>query len=639
MCGIVGFAGSGTGEQTTLAVSRMLDAVARRGPDDHGIARWDNAILGQCRLSIFDPSSAGHQPMISRDGRVGLVFNGAIYNFQLLRRELESLGARFSSDTDTEVLLHGYSVWGLDKLVARLRGMFAFGLWDEERRSLFLVRDRLGVKPLAYFVKDGCIAFASTVRALCRGGFVKTVDPRAVWEYLNVGYVPDDNGIYNGAAKVPAASVVSWSNGAVKIRGYWFLQQQRSARLSFSEAVDETEARLIQAVRVRLAGDVRVGSLLSGGIDSSLVCWAAKKVGAEIPAYTVALAGDGMDEACDAERTSRELGVRHEVARVFPSGESEIDELVDAYSEPFACDSALGMLAVSRAVKNSVTVLLTGDGGDEVFMGYPGQGAYRDAATLACWLPASMTEVWRSFRNTIPKRASVGRVGRVVHLLDFATGGIGAVVHSQNLLPYYFRAGLVGERLLANSPTQGGVRWSHRAACQLPAEFVKYHLRTRFVGEFMTKVDGSTMHHGLEARSPFLDQELWEFAGSLPFNILMRRRQTKAVLRELARRRVGPFVANGRKRGFSVPVLSWLASAWRPLVERAFDESILEREGWCPHGSLIRQFRAGCTRGIADRQLWYLFILERWLRNEQAAGVAKSLSLPTLSSYSRKWAS
>src|SRR5215510_5138408 len=221
MCGIAGLAGAGERDASQRRVRQMLSTLARRGPDGEGVEVWNGAILGHRRLAIFDLSDAGYQPMKSPDSSIGIVFNGAIYNFRELRVELEAEGYHFKSHTDTEVLVHGYDAWGLEKLLDQARGMFAFALWDDRRRTLFLVRDRLGVKPLVYACKNGQIAFASTVRALRAVGFVDEIDDLALAEYLEFGYVTDQRSIYCGAHKVAAATIVEWSNGKLQTREYW----------------------------------------------------------------------------------------------------------------------------------------------------------------------------------------------------------------------------------------------------------------------------------------------------------------------------------------------------------------------------------------------------------------------------------
>ncbi|HEY7545644.1 MAG TPA: asparagine synthase (glutamine-hydrolyzing), partial [Blastocatellia bacterium] len=553
-----------------------------------------------------------------------VTFNGEIYNFIELRKELIERGYEFTSGTDTEVLIHGYKEWGLDAMLSRLRGMFAFALWDDGRRRLFLVRDRLGVKPLLYAVREASLSFASSAHALRAAGFVDEIDEKAVAEYLEFGFVTDDRSIYRGALKVPAGSVVEWSDGRISTREYWSPPTvDHACGLSFDEAVEETERLLLESVEIRLRSDVPVGSLLSGGIDSSLVCWAVAKLGADVTAYTVGTPGDEWDETEDASATAARLRIAHRVLPLSAADAPDISELVSAYGEPFACASALGMLGVSQAVRQSAKVLLTGDGGDDVFLGYPEHRHFLMAQKLARSLPDFAGALWQRCRPFFPR---TGLLRRAATFMDVAAGGLGGVATTREGLPMYQRAGMLGERLSNVSVDQRAIAWSAESARDLLAEFLFYDRRMRFVGEYLTKVDGATMHHSIEARSPFLDYKLWDFAAALPFDLRLRGGRLKAILRELARRRIGEQVARGRKRGFGIPVERWLAGRWRKRAEESFNGSLLEKEGWIDSGATLRQLNKAAQSGRAPKQLWYLFVLESWLRRERGEKVAASAS-------------
>jgi asparagine synthase (glutamine-hydrolysing) len=625
MCGIAGIIGKVDGASRRLAVQAMTDALARRGPDGEGIQAWQTATLGHRRLAIIDLSEAGHQPMLTEDGRLGVVFNGEIYNFHELRRDLIARGCRFRSLTDTEALLHGYREWGLDGMVARLRGMFGFALWDDERHSVFLVRDRLGVKPLVYVADADSIAFASTPRALKRAGLTTDLDAQAVAEYLEFGFITDDRAIYRNVVKVPAAGIVEWSEGKMTTRTYWQPPAvNQSLKITFDEAVAETECLFIDAVRLRLHADVPVGALLSGGVDSSLVCWATAKLGADVAAYTVGTPGDAWDETEDARATARRLGIKHRVLQMSAGDAPDIDELVSAFGEPFACASALGMLGVSRVVSSSAKVLLTGDGGDDVFLGYPEHRHFWMAQRLAGTLPAFGADLWQSLRNRLPGH---GVLRRARSFLDYVTGGLGAVTQTRDGWPMYQRNGLLGERLQDTRIPQRELAWSQDSARHLLTDFLRYDRQTRFTGEYLPKVDGATMHHSVEARSPFLDHKLWEFAASLPYDMRLKGGTLKAILRELARQRIGERVASGRKRGFGIPVQRWLAGRWRDRVEATFRDSLLESEGWICGDAVLAQLNRAAQTGWSPNQLWYLFVLESWLRGErQESTPLKSLN-------------
>ncbi len=635
MCGIAGMAGVIQPTQATASVRRMMTTLARRGPDSDGLEAWPHAVLGHQRLSIFDLSDAGRQPMLSSDGSVGIAFNGAIYNFKALRNALESLGYHFHSETDTEVLLHGYREWGVDKLTSKIRGMFAFAVWDNNTRKLYLVRDRLGVKPLVFASRGNQFAFASTTRALRAAGFGESIDAQGIADFLEFGFVTERRTIHQGIMRLPAASILEWSENQTTIREYWRPPMPGTASVTFSEAVEETERLFLRAVENRLAADVPVGSLLSGGVDSSLVCWALSKLGAEISAYTVGTPFDSSDESSDARATANQLGIRHKVFDLSPEDEPDIDELISAYSEPFACSSALGMLRVSRAVKDEAKVLITGDGGDDVFLGYAEHRHLWLAERLAKMSPRAMGNLWLSKRQSIPR---VGHLRRFASLLDYASGGLGAVTNAHDGLPAY-RPGVLGERLQSFTVDERTIEWSHDSARNVLLNYLDYDRHTRFVSEFLTKVDGATMHYGLEARSPFLDQELWEFASSLPFNVRLHHGKSKAVLRELARRRIGERVARGSKRGFTIPVERWMTGKWKAEVVATFNDSQLEKEGWIQSGPTLRWFDEAIESGSEPKQLWYLFVLERWLRTERSTAgndsyMSDDMHVPALASGS-----
>lgn len=616
MCGIAGVVGSCDRAFAKEAASQMAQSLVRRGPDGGRVEVWDKAVLSHRRLAIFDLSDAGRQPMLSSDGKIGVVFNGAIYNFLELRKELESDGYAFMSNTDTEVLIQGYRSWGIDKLVTKLRGMFAFGIWDNALRKLYLVRDRLGVKPLIFIVRGGVIAFASTVRALRQAGFVQEIDEHAIVEYLQLGFIPDEYSIYREARKLPPASILEWNDGKVAIRRYWSSPPVTPSSLSFEESVEVAEEQLLKAVEMRLHADVPIGILLSGGIDSALICWAATKLGRRITAYTIGTPGDPWDETAAARSTAEALGLDHRVLDMGLNDQYDINDLVSAFAEPFACSSALGMLKVSKYVTTSSKVLLTGDGGDDVFLGYHRHRHVLIADTLSRAIPSALRNYWRRDGSSFPK---VGPFRRVATFLDYVAES--PTIHGRSVV----RSELLGDRLKSVAVSCDTRESSTTGS--LVSRFLDYEYRNRFVGEYLTKIDGSTMHYGLEARSPFLDQDLWEFASSLPYTLRLHRWQLKSILREVARRRISPRLAQGRKRGFGIPVHRWIVGSWRPLVEESLRESILEKEGWIRPRSSSELFQSALKQGEASLQLWYMLALELWMRFERSQADTKPYPL------------
>jgi asparagine synthase (glutamine-hydrolysing) len=615
MCGIAGFVGQGRMGQGKAAVAAMVHSLRLRGPDSEGLHAWPDAVLGHRRLSILDLSEAGRQPMVTEDGEIGLVFNGCVYNFQEIRADLEREGCRFRSQTDTEILLLGYRQWGVDRLLERCRGMFAFAIWDNPQGTLTLVRDRLGVKPLVYAERDGTIAFASTVRALHDAGFATEVDPEAVLEFLEFGWVGEERCIYAGAKKVPAAGKIVWRNGQKQESIYWKPPAASTRTLSFEQALEQTEHLLLDAVRLRLIADVPIGSLLSGGIDSALVAWALKRLNANVKCFTVGTPGHPADESGDAARTAQTLGVDHEVIPLDVTQPPELGELIGAYGEPFACSSALGMLKVCRAVKPKATVLLTGDGGDDVFLGYTHHRNFLRAQRLAQRVPSIMLRPWPVLRHLL---ADTGHQRRAKHLLDYAAGGLGAITQTHDGIPYYQQRGIFGPALAGQQLSHREIPWSTASGRRALEDFLPYEWSTRFVAEYMTKVDGAAMRYAIEARSPFLDQRLWELAAALPVDLRLRNGELKAVLRELVRRRIAPEVADRRKQGFTIPVGDWLVGPWRAQLDALAEQPRIATLGWVSAEPLRKAVAEAVATRKAPVQLWYLVVLEQWLQGESA---------------------
>jgi asparagine synthase (glutamine-hydrolysing) len=600
--------------------------MSRRGPDGGGLVEFPSVVLGHRRLAIFDLSDAGRQPMLTPDGRLGVVFNGAIYNFRELRVALESAGATFRSQTDTEVLLAGYRHWGMEGLLERLRGMFAFGLWDDDRKIAWLARDRLGVKPMAYSMRGDALVFASTVRALSRAGFGDSVSPRAMARVLEFGFVPEDCAIYDGIRKLPPGCLLEWraeSPADVRVRRYWRQPPMETRSIPFDEAVDQAETLLLQAVRRRLDADVPVAALLSGGIDSALVCWAMKELGANLKAFTAGTPGQASDETASARDAARALGLDHHVLTLDTAAEPRSEELAHAYAEPFPCSSAFGMLRLSKAIKDVATVVLTGDGGDDVFLGYEGHLHFWRAQQLARSLPKPLAASWAAIRmrGATLRGPARGAVRRGMRFLDYASGGLGAVQAAHDSRSFYERWCMSGD-LLKDSAAWEPIRdWSPSAGRELLQEYLDYQLEHRFAGEYLTKVDGGAMWYALEARSPFLDQDLWEFAARLPASIRLHGGDLKAVLRALARRRIGHAMSRLGKRGFTIPAEKWLVTAWRRTFEEQMEDLRLAEQGFVDAKAVRNAWKAALAAGQAPRQLWYVHAVETWLRHEEAARV------------------
>ena len=614
MCGIAGAVAPGKPEYTREIVRCMTDCMRRRGPDSEGLSTWPDAALGHRRLSIIDLSPAGHQPMLSDDGDIGLVFNGCIYNFQDIRAELEACGHHFRSHADTEILLRGYQEWGIDRLVEQLRGMYAFALWDNPRRKLTMVRDRLGVKPLMYSRQNGGIAFASTVEALRSVGMGGEIDPLAMLEVLDFGFVTDKRSIYQGIEKLPPATIAEWQDGQFTQRQYWSVPAPETwSTASFEEAVEETERLLLESVRLRLVADVPIGVLLSGGIDSTLICWALQKLNANVKAFTVRAPDDPSDESADAAATARLLGIEHEIVEM-PLTEFSLEQLTDAYSEPFPCSSAQAMLWVSGAVKKHATVLLTGDGGDDVYLGYPLFNDVMASERAARAIPTAIAPALHGLAGLLPDS---GQLRRAKSAIYYATGGVGSWIRRHDGLPYLQSRGMLGEKLAGVEMPLRQIPASAKAARRLFRDVFDYHLRMHFTSEFMPKVDSATMYYAIESRAPFLDQKMWEFAATLSPDVRLQGGVLKAVLRQIVAKNLNQETAHRRKQGFVVPVERWLATRWSSMLSRLREGTLLESEGWIARGSLNAPIKDAQASGTVPLQIWRMLVLENWLEKHR----------------------
>lgn len=616
MCGIAGFISQNGGEARPT-VERILPALARRGPNAEGLNTWPGAALGHRRLAILDLSEAGNQPMIDESGAVGLVFNGCIYNFREIRRELESKGHRFRSQCDTEVILRGYLEFGIQALLPRLRGMFAFAIWDSRSEELHLVRDRLGVKPLLYAQDERGLAFASTLPALRQAGFGGDLDPMAMLEFLEFGFVSDGRCIRQGVRKLPPGHVLTWTRRGSREEAYWTLPSGQFTPMRFEEAVEETERLLLEAVRLRLEADVPIAVLLSGGVDSGLVCWALAKLNTNIQAFTVGVPDKDHDETAAALRTAQRLGIEHRVVGIEDSLDCPFALLTNAYGEPFASTSALGVLQVSQAMKAHVRVVMTGDGGDDLFIGYPNQLYAWKAQRLAETLPDA---VRHGVCATQPLLRMLPGGRRAANFLSYVQGGIGAYMKVRDGLPLLQERGVLGPMLDSLTLPERNVLPDPASAGRLVDDLFHHHIDHHFRGEFLPKVDGGTMYWSLEARSPMLDQQLWEFGCRLPYGLRLRNGEKKAILREIARRHLGADVADRRKQGFSVPVENWLLTRWRADLERLRNGSAVSRQGWTTQRGLKDLVDHSIREGAVPEQVWRLAVLEAWLRSQDSAG-------------------
>lgn len=626
MCGIAGFvnfAGHAR-DEARQRLRRMTDAIVHRGPDEEGFCITDRAALGHRRLSIIDLGS-GQQPMAALDGRVQIIFNGEIYNFRELRHELEAGGARFNTHSDTEVILQAYVRWG-EHCVERLDGMFAFAIWDEREHLLLLARDRVGKKPL-YFLRDGSrIAFASELKSLRAGGLCPTdIDPEALDCYLSLGYIPAPRTIYAGVRKLQAAHVLVATERDERQRRYWQLDFSSPRERSPEQVVEEFESLLDEAVRSRLVSEVPLGAFLSGGLDSSLVVSSmARAMDRPVITNSIGFAEDSHSELAPAREIARHLGTDHHEFVVEPRAADVLDRIAWHFDEPLADPSALPTWYVCEMTRRTVTVALSGDGGDESFAGYSFRYAphVMESRVRGVLPPAMRACLFGPLGRLWPASARLPRPLRLKTILEnLAVSDAQAFYDDLVWLRRDVRQRLYApgfmESLRGFTPfetVQPFYAGGSGGNALERAQFTDIHVY--MTDDVLVKVDRMSMAHSLEVRSPLLDHRILEFAAGLPPKLKMNLRQGKLPLRSLAARRLPERIQSMPKRGFSIPAAQWLRSPLRPVVEEVMfaGGGVVAR---MLDGKMLRRLWNEHQGGARDHSslIWAVMMLGLWERH------------------------
>lgn len=638
MCGIAGFLDlkRQTGaEQLSADVRAMADAMIHRGPD--GGAAWTDEAAGVAlafrRLAIIDLSPAGDQPMVSADGRYVIVYNGETYNFGDLRRDLESNGSVFRSHSDTEVLLEAISAWGVEAAVKRTVGMFAFALWDRSAGQLWLGRDRLGIKPLYYGDVDGLFLFGSELKALrAKAGWQPRIDRNALAAYTRFNYVPAPGSIYAGIRKLPPATLLCYTPGQPpRTTCYWnFGEVALQPRLDIDDAtaVEEGERLLADAVSRRMVSDVPLGALLSGGVDSaSVVALMQQASDRPVRTFTIGFQDEGFDEAEHARAVATHLGTDHTEVAMDPSHARDIiPRLCDWYDEPFADSSALPSRLVSELACRDVTVALSGDGGDEAFLGY---NRYLAADRLwrrmqpvplplrrlaACTIGGISAACWDRLARAVPRSRRPGLAGDKAHKIAAALRETEADGIYRSLTGHWRDAIVLGSAVPDH--------FSDMSA-QIPdfgERMAYYDTMSYLPDDILAKVDRASMSVSLEVRVPLLDHRLVEFAWSLPRHMRLRDGVSKWLLRQVLYRHVPREIVERPKRGFAVPIAAWLRGPLRDWAEDLLDEQRLREEGLFDPVPIRRAWSAHLAgRGNHWESLWNVCVAQTW-RERWGAG-------------------
>jgi asparagine synthase (glutamine-hydrolysing) len=627
MCGICGIASPASAEPIDRSLlETMCRTIIHRGPDDEGSYATQTVALGVRRLSIID-LEGGHQPLANEDGTIWVAHNGEVYNFPELREELISRGHQFSTRTDTETIIHSYEEWG-EEFVQRLRGMFVFALWDEKKRRLLLVRDRLGVKPLYYtLLDDGTLVFGSELKAvLVHPRVGRSVEPRALDFFLTLEYVPSPLSIFRGIHKLPGGHSLAYREGRVEIKKYWDIEATARAggipsSRRLPEIMDELYALLKESVKLRLVSDVPLGAFLSGGIDSSTIVGLMRELGASpLKTFSIGFEETSYNELPYARRTAERFATEHEEFTIEPRALELTEQLINHLDEPFGDFSIFPTYLVSKMARPHVKVILSGDGGDEVFGGYE----HYQAQKIASWLPMRLSGPLASpLINRLPPAAK--KKGAWNKLQRFLQG----FEHSsknRHLRWMMFLSRKDKTRLYSAGFREqlGGIEEVHglppfrEVFEKLPAfdrttGELYLDLKTYLADDIMVKVDRMSMAASLEAREPLLDHKLIEFVFGLEGRLKLHGLTTKWIFKKTMERLLPPENIYRPKEGFSIPIKHWLRQELRELMLDHLSESRIREAGFFnpePVRKMIAAHLAG--RKNFSHQLWALLVFEIW---------------------------
>ncbi|HBE81581.1 MAG TPA: asparagine synthase (glutamine-hydrolyzing) [Pyrinomonadaceae bacterium] len=623
MCGIVGIVNNGDRKASREVLERMNRAILHRGPDDDGFYVNKNVGLAMRRLSIIDLAS-GKQPIRNADNTKWIVFNGEIYNYQELRKDLEKRGHRFYTNSDTEAIVHLYDEYGVDCL-QHLRGMFAMAIWDETEQDLFLARDRVGKKPLLYSLQqNGDLIFGSEFNAVLQHPDIsREVDNEAIDSYLSYLCVPAPMTAFKAIRKLEPGHWMKWKSGQIAMERYWLPDFSKKIKITEEEAIDETTRILRESTKLRMISEVPLGAFLSGGVDSStVVALMAQESSGPVKTFSIGFEEQDFSELKYAKRVAEHVGAEYNEFIVRPNALEILPTLVEHYGEPYADSSAIPTYYVAKETRKHVTVALNGDGGDESFAGYERYAAMKAASTFQK-IPAVVRMMF--VENPLRIMPALGPGNRPIERwINFLRASalskeeryfkwVSTFDHNAKATMYTdeFRASLLGKQAFSTI----GKWFSSENGIGSLDSLLRIDQLTYLPNDLLTKVDIASMANSLEARSPFLDHKLIEFAASIPESIKMNRFETKSLLKKVAVRLVPKDVVYRKKMGFGVPIGKWFRSEMKNLVCDALLSSRSMRRGLV-RPDVVTQYVKEHIDGKADHsfRIWTLLMLELWFQ-------------------------
>lgn len=636
MCGIAGFIDmQRPREGAAQLIDHMCKIIRHRGPDDQGVWTGDGIALGMRRLAIIDVAG-GQQPIFNEDQNIVIVFNGEIYNYRELQKELQERGHHFRTNSDTETIVHAYEEYG-DDCVKRLRGMFSFALWDRKRQRLLAARDRFGKKPFNYYWDGQRLIFGSEIKSLLVAGIPREIHYNALDEYLVFGYVPAPNTLFKNILKLPSAHILIYENGQIRTKRYWDLSFQPTCQDDEATAIDHTLSLLKDAVQVRLMSEVPLGAFLSGGIDSSIVVGLMSQTMSQpVKTFSIGFEEDDYSELAYAQLVAKHFGTDHYEFFVRPELISVLPQLVWDYDEPFSDISMLPTYYVSKLAREHVTVALTGDGGDEIFGGY---SRYAQEAAIHR-IPAPFRSLLGLCGSLLP-----GGVRGKQYLLnlsyDLATRDAQKIGRfSAGLRPLLYSDEYF-VHVRGQNPFEGYIN-EYNAVSHLDVITRMQHVdaRTYLVDDILVKVDKASMFNSLEVRTPLLDQYLAEYVASLSPNIRTRNGTLKYLLKKVAVDMLPAEILTRRKQGFSAPLKHWFRGELMDFARELLDSPKAQQRGMFQPGFIrnLLQLHAHTQHANYSPAIWSLLCLELWFQtyiDESSIWIDQHIPavIPSASSY------